>query len=330
VIALTLCLISGCGPRHEEVVVYAALDREFSQPVLDDFAKETGIQVLAKYDIESTKTVGLTQAIMSEANRPRCDVFWNNEILNTLRLQEKGLLQVYQSPAGKSFPEIYRDKDGAWHGFAGRARILLVNTKLVTDSDFPTSIYDLTNEKWKGKIGIAKPLFGTTATHAACLFATLGEEEAKAFFRKLKSNDVQILGGNKQVAEAVSAGTIALGLTDTDDAMIEFEHGAPVTIVYPDRKEDQLGTLFIPNTLCILKDCPHPEAAKKLVDFLLTPAVEQRLAAGASAQIPLNPEVTAKLRVETPRTVHAMDVDFAAAAKAWDAAARFIKDEFTK
>jgi iron(III) transport system substrate-binding protein len=325
-ISLTLL---GCGPRRDEIVVYAALDREFSEPVLKDFTKETGIEVLAKYDIESTKTVGLTQAIISEANRPRCDVFWNNEILNTLRLQEKGLLEVYQSPAGKTFQEMYRDANGAWQGFAGRARVLLVNTKLVPEAERPTSIYDLTDAKWKGKIGIAKPLFGTTATHAACLFAVLGDKKAKDFFRKLKANDVQIVGGNKQVAEAVSAGTIAFGLTDTDDAMIEIEKEAPVVIVYPDREENELGTLFIPNTVCIIKGGPHPAAAKKLVDYLLSPAVEERLAAGASAQIPLNPAVTAQLRVETPRTVQAMDVDFANAAKAWDKAAEFIKEEFT-
>jgi iron(III) transport system substrate-binding protein len=257
-------------------------------------------------------------------------VFWNNEILNTLRLQEKGLLAVYQSPAGQSFPEMYRDPDGAWHGFAGRARILLVNNKRVKENERPNSIHDLTDAKWKGQTGIAKPLFGTTATHAACLFAVFGEEDAKDYFRDLKANDVQILGGNKQVAQAVASGQIAFGLTDTDDAIIELEQGAPVTIVYPDRKEDQLGTLFIPNTVCILKDCPHPKAAQKLVDYLLAPPVEERLAAGASAQIPLNPAVTAKLRVETPHTVHAMDVDFAAAAKAWDTAAQFIKDEFTR
>src|SRR5687768_2358056 len=95
-----------------EVVVYAALDREFSQPVLDGFTRETGIQVLPKYDIESTKTVGLTAAIMAEANRPRCDVFWNNEILNTLRLEEKGLLEAYASPTAAGFPEMYRSPTG--------------------------------------------------------------------------------------------------------------------------------------------------------------------------------------------------------------------------
>ncbi len=320
----------GTRPAAAEVVVYAALDREFSEPVLDDFERATRIKVLSKYDIESTKTVGLTAAIVEEAKRPRCDVFWNNEILNTLRLEEKGLLEAYSSPAGKAFPEMYRSPTGMWHGFAGRARVLIVNTNLVKEGERPKSILELADPKWKGKVGIARPVAGTTATHVACLFAAWGEEKAKEFLRSLRANDVQILGGNKQVALAAASGQIAFGLTDTDDAIIEIERAQPVTIVYPDREADQLGTLFIPNTIAIIKGGPNLAAARKLIDFLLTPAVESKLALGAGAQIPLNPAVETKPRVETPKTVKAMEVDFAAAAKSWDAAAKFIQEEFLK
>ncbi len=335
-LALLVALFAGCRgcdsppASNQEVVVYAALDREFSQPVLDDFAAESGIRVLPKYDVESTKTVGLTAAIIVEAARPRCDVFWNNEILNTLRLEEKGLVDAYQSPAAAAYPEMYRSPTGTWHGFAGRARVLIVNTDLVKENERPKSIYDLADSKWKGKVGIARPVAGTTASHVACLFAALGEEKAKEYLRSLRANDVQILGGNKQLALAASAGQIAFGLTDTDDAIIEIERANPVTIVYPDREEGELGTLFIPNTLAIIKGGPNPAAARKLVDYLLLPAVESKLALCPSAQIPLNPAVDTKPRVETPKTVKAMQVDFAAAAKQWDAAAKFIQEEFLK
>jgi iron(III) transport system substrate-binding protein len=309
-------------------VIYAALDREFAEPVLKGFEREKAAGVLPKYDDESTKTVGLTNAILQEAGRPRCDVFWNNEILNTIRLQEKGLLEPYFSPAGDAYPPMYRAADGTWHGFAARARILIVSTKVVLENERPKSIYDLLDPKWKGKIGIGRPIAGTTATHVACLFAALGEEKAKEFFRSLKANDVKILGGNKQVAQAAAAGQIAFGLTDTDDAMVEIERASAVTIVYPDRDANQFGTLFIPNTLAIIKGCPHPAQARKLIDYLLSPATEEKLAASASAQIPLNPDAKATPRVETPRTVKAMEVDFTQAAKAWDAAAKFIEQEF--
>jgi iron(III) transport system substrate-binding protein len=334
-LAVCILLSQGCASRSDdaqrkpEVVVYTAHDSVFSEPIFEQFQKSTGVAVLPKFDVESTKTVGLVNAIMAESDRPRCDVFWNNEILNSLRLKEQGLLEAYASPAAESYPAAFKDVDGNWHGFAARARIILCNTKLVPEGERPQSIYDLADEKWKGRIAIAKPLFGTTATHAACLFAALGDEKAKEYFQSLKKNDVQILAGNKQVAEAVANGGAAFGLTDTDDALQMIEQGLPVTIIYPDQREDGLGTLFIPNTVSIIKGCAHPEEARKLVDYLLSVEVETALAQGPAGQIPLNQKVEIKTKVETPKTIKPMAVEFDAAAEKWDAAAKYIADEFT-
>jgi iron(III) transport system substrate-binding protein len=312
----------------DTVVVYTALDREFSEPVLNGYAKATGVRVLPKFDIESTKTVGLTNLIVAEAARPRCDLFWNNEILNTLRLKEKGLLAPFHPARAGDLPATFRAKDGTWYGFAARARVLIVNTRLVAAADRPRGINDLLDPKWKGKIGIAKPLFGTTATHAACLFSIWGDEKAGKFFKDLKANDVQVLSGNKQVATAVGSGQLAFGLTDTDDAVGEIAAGSPVTIVYPDRQPGQLGTLFIPNTIAIIKNGPDPDAARRLADHILSAEVEARLAAGPSAQIPLLKGTPPPPNVETPATVHPMSVDFEITAKIWDRVAKFLAAEF--
>jgi iron(III) transport system substrate-binding protein len=316
------------GIAADTVVVYSALDREFADPVLKDYAKGSGVRVLPKFDVESTKTVGLTNLIIAEARRPRCDLFWNNEILNTLRLKQKGLLVPFQPSRAGDLPATFRARDGTWYGFAARARVLIVNTRLVAEADRPKGIKDLLDPKWKGKIGIAKPLFGTTSTHAACLFAAWGDEKAMGYFRDLKANDVQVLSGNKQVALAAGSGQIAFGLTDTDDAMGEIDAGSPVSIIYPDRQPDGLGTLFIPNTLAIIKGSPHQKEAEALANHLLSPEVEAALARGPGAQIPLLKSTNVEARVETPKTVHAMEADFEAAAKLWDKVAAFLVSEF--
>jgi iron(III) transport system substrate-binding protein len=328
--ALLLCLpLAGCWrSTGSDVVVYTALDSEFSAPILQKFTVTSGVAVLPKFDVESTKSVGLAEAIMAEKDRPRCDVFWNNEILHTLRLKRQGLLEAYEPPIAKEYPAAYRDPEGYWCGFAARARVLILNTKLVSKRERPASILDLANPKWRGRAAMAKPLFGTTATQAACLFAVWGDRRAKEFFRKLKQNEVQIVAGNKQVAMAVGGGRADFGLTDTDDALDEVEKGMPVAIVYPDQQPGGMGTLFIPNTLAIIRGCPHPAAAKELVDYLLSPGVETMLAAGPSAQIPLNPNVQAPDRVKTPKTVRPMQVDFDAAAEKWETVAKFLQDEF--
>ncbi len=107
---------------------------------------------------------------------------WTFEDPTTGKLPDGWSSHKTGSGAG-SLAEMYRSPNGTWHGLAGRARVRLVNAKSVDESERPTSVYDMTDPKWRGKIGLAKPLFGTTATHAACLFAHLGEEKAKEFFR---------------------------------------------------------------------------------------------------------------------------------------------------
>jgi iron(III) transport system substrate-binding protein len=320
--------LAGGQPADRSVVVYSALDREFAEPVLEGLARKADLALRAKFDVESTKTVGLTNTLIAEAVSPRCDLFWSNEILNTIRLQDQGLLQPFEPKHARSVPLAFKDPKNRWYGFAARARILLVNTHEVAESERPTGILDLVNPRWKGKIGIAKPLFGTTATQAACLFAVWGEVKAKGFFRDLKANSVQVLSGNKQVAMAVGSGQIAFGLTDTDDAMGEFDAGSPVVIVYPDRRPGELGTLFIPNTLCMIKGAPHPDAARRMADLIVSPEVELALAAGPSAQIPLLESTKKPARIETPASVTPMAVDFTAAAKLWDRTAAFLAAEF--
>ena len=319
-------VIAGCwSSQGPEVVVYTALDEEFSKPILDDFSQKTGISVLSKFDVESTKTVGLTEAIIAESKRPRCDLFWNNEILHTLRLEKLGLLDAYQPTNAGDYPADMQSPDHTWHGFAARARVLIVNTDFVPVDKRPSSILDLVDPEWKGRVGIAKPLFGTTATHAAVLFAKWGDDEAKKFFANVKEN-CKIEAGNKQVARDVGSGALAWGITDTDDAIVELESGMPVAIIYPDQASDQMGTLFIPNTLAIIKGCPHPMEARRLVDSLLTPQTEKLLAASPSAQIPLNKKVDVKLRTESPKTIRAMEVDFRAASEKWEAASNYLKE----
>ena len=205
--------------------------------------------------------------------------------------------------------------------------MLLVNTELSAEGQRPDSILDLTDARWQGRVGIAKPLAGTTASHAACLFTVWGEARAQALLRAVKAN-ARIMSGNKQVARAVARGELAFGLTDTDDAIIELDQGWPVEIVYPDQQPEQLGTLFIPNTLGLIAGSPQPASARQLVDFLLSPQVERMLAAGPSAQIPLNPQVEQPPRVKSPRNVRAMEVDFEAAAERWNSVARFLQREF--
>jgi iron(III) transport system substrate-binding protein len=327
---------SGCSSAKSRVVLYCAQDREFAETILSDFTGATGLAVLPRYDTEANKSVSLYEDLVHEARRPRCDVHWNNEILGTIRLQKQGLLEPYASPAAGAYPKRWRAADHSWHAFAARARVLVVNTELVPRKDLPRSLLDLTHNRWRGRVALAKPQFGTSATQAACLFQVLGRDGAREYYLGLKKNGARIVAGNKQVAEGVGQGRFAVGVTDTDDAIAEVEAGRPVAIIFPDQEGGKdnpaLGTLFIPNAIAVIRGCPNPEGARKLVDYLLSPEVEKKLAESASHQILLNTEVKARLpqQIKTPQTVKPMEVDFARAADSWEEVQTFLTEEFAR
>ncbi|MDH4240568.1 MAG: extracellular solute-binding protein [Phycisphaerae bacterium] len=153
-LAMLILSLGGCKGKRpaQEVVIYTSLDKVFSQPVLEAFEKETGIDVLPVYDSEATKTTGLVNRLIAEKNNPRADVFWNSETGRTIVLKQKGVLTKYISPSASDIPAQFKDPDGCWTGFAARCRILIYNTDLLKKDDLPKSIFELTGPKWKGYI----------------------------------------------------------------------------------------------------------------------------------------------------------------------------------
>ena len=257
--------------KPREVVIYTSVDQIFSEPILDRFEEETGIKVKAVYDVEAAKTTGLVNRLIAEKAKPLADVWWSSEIAQTILLKDESVLASYNSPEAAGIPDAYIDPDYYWTGFGGRARVCLVNTERVSPMDYPTSIYDFLDEKYPAdQIAIAYPVFGTTATHAAALYATIGPEEAAQFFSSLKARNIRVVDGNGVVRDLVADGVVMFGLTDTDDAIGAIERGAPVELVFLDQGEDQMGTLLIPNTVAMINGAPNSEEAKQLIDYLLS------------------------------------------------------------
>jgi iron(III) transport system substrate-binding protein len=317
-IRLLLALVALCSAcaRSADVVVYCALDQVFAEDLLREFEAQTGLSVRAEFDVEAHKTVGLVNRIRAESNRPRCDVFWNNEIAHTIALADEGRLAAYDSPSAADIPAPYRDPERRWTGFAARARVLIVNTELADPSEIH-GLFDLALPRWSGQTAMARPRTGTTLTHAAALYLPpeaggLGPEAARALLEGFKAAGVNFVESNGQVMRKVREGHFAFGLTDTDDVNVAREEGFPVAAVYPDQGEGELGTLLIPNSVAILADAPHPEAARRLVDFILSREVERRLAFARGAQIPVRPDVERPAHVQGPSDFRAMPVDYRA------------------
>lgn len=279
-------ILFACKNNQQTVVIYTSVDQVYSEPIFNQFEKETGIEVLQVFDVESVKTTGLVNRIIAEKDYPVADLFWNGEFAQTIILQQLGILQPYVSPNSHDIPKNYKDSLGFWTGFSGRARIILVNTQLLIEEDYPQSIYDLLNQKYPSdKIGIAYPVFGTTYTHASALYSYLGIDEANSLFTSINKRGVRILPGNATVRDLVVNGELLFGLTDTDDACQAVNKGEPVKVIYPE--QTGIGALVIPNTIAMIKGAPNPKAAKIFIDYILSKGVAIQLLQSGWAQIPL-------------------------------------------
>lgn len=305
-----LLLLAGCGRKAGEgtVVVYSSVDDVFARPVAQRFQETTGIEVRLVPDTEETKSTGLLNRLIAEKERPQADVFWSGDPMRAAVLKRRGISAPYRSPAAEGLPAGFSDPEEHWTGFSARARVLIYNREKVPEAQAPDSIFGLLDPRFRGQTCLANPLFGTTSMHAAALFAALGEQRARQFFEDFTANGGRIASSNGEVRRQVASGECSVGITDTDDANVARLEGKPVGIVFPDARG--MGTLVIPNAAVLIAGAPHPEAARRFIDFLLAPETEQALAESEAAQMPVRPGLPSPAGLPALADLKAMEVDY--------------------
>ncbi|MDP7638890.1 MAG: extracellular solute-binding protein [Candidatus Hydrogenedentes bacterium] len=319
---LLALVLTRCGPAgnpvdSQRVVVYTSVDRIFSEPVLQRAAQILDVDVIGVYDTEETKSTGLVNRLIAKKENPDGDLFWSGDPARAALLKVEGITAAYDSPAAAPIPDAFKDPDRHWIGFSARTRVLLANTDLVSAGEEPKNIFDLTQAKWKGQVAIANPLFGTTSFHMAALVQALGEEEAFRWLDNLRANGVRLVSSNGEVKRQVASGSVAVGLTDSDDAAEAMADGQPVRAILLDQAREPappLGNLVIPNTVSLIEGGPNPEDARKVFDFLLS-AETQALLAASCAQAPLDPAVAVPDNVVSLGGLVPMKVDYATCAE---------------
>ncbi len=306
-VALTAC---GTKPSAESrsVVIYVSEDQVFSEPILKDFEKDTGIRVKAVFDTEESKSTGVMNRLLAEKGNPQADAYWANEPVRADVLRQQGISAPFRPANAQQIPEQFKDPQGYWTGFSARARLMVVNRAAKTK---PTGVLSYVDPKAKGRAVIANPLFGTTTAQMAALFSLWGDEKGKQFLSGLKANQAKLSTSNGESADFVASGEFEFALVDSDDAVDRMRHGKPIEIVYPDQGEDQVGVLIVPNALALIRGGPNPENGRKLIEYLVSKETERKLAVADCAQIPLNPGVPPPTELKPINEIKTMKVNYA-------------------
>lgn len=229
-----------------------------AEPVFAEFTRQTGIEVKAVFDSEAVKTVGLANRLLAERGHPACDVWWGNEEFRTHYLASRG---------------VFAGTNQIWT-FGRRSRALVIGGAV--DSP-PTSMLELTNARWKDRVSMAFPLFGTTATHLLALRQKMGAVAWSEWCRALAANNPFIEEGNSLVVKRVARGEAQVGLTDTDDIAAARREGLTVRGLPLDG-----WMLPIPNTVALVKPAPADSPAMRLAEYLRSPEVIAKLVEGGA------------------------------------------------
>jgi iron(III) transport system substrate-binding protein len=284
-----IALLSWGGRAQQDaLVVYCSHDSTYSEEILRDFERESGIRVVVRFDTEATKSIGLINLLIAERDSPQCDVFWNNEVLGTMKLQKLGMLQPYKGKGYERIPARYKADDGSWVGFAARLRVFIVNTENMVATR--QEIYRRLNASGGNalaRVAMAKPMFGTTLTQYTASWSDYGGEGVKRRHRRQRDRGLLEVNGNSVVKDLVASGRCDFGWTDTDDFFLAVDEDKPVDMVPVLMRCER--AICIPNSVSIIRGTRRLGAAQRLVDFLLSTDVETQLACSPSRQIPLGP-----------------------------------------
>jgi iron(III) transport system substrate-binding protein len=246
-----------------DLIIYSGRREPLFQPVVDAFEEATGIDVSVKYG----STTELGNALIEEKGNVRADVFVGTDAATAEALGERGVFAPFDDPALAALPAGFRADDGSWIGVSGRARVIMYNSEMVAEADLPKSVFDLTDEKWKGKIAIPSTTNSSFTAWVSSLRKLKGDEATETFLRGLKDNDVEVLAEHTDVRNAEGA--------------------------------EDTGVLVNAAAASIVAGAPHAPNAQAFMRFLLG-SEAQKIFAETNFEYPLVPGV-AETRAEVKR-----------------------------
>lgn len=208
-LAVGAAACGGGGDGDGKLTVYSGREEELVAPLFQRFEQETGIDVEVRYG----DSAELAATIAEEGDNSPADVFFAQDPGSLGAVEAEGLLAKLPAEILDRVPDAFRDPDGHWAGTSGRARVLVYNTDALSEDEVPDSVFDLTDPKWKGRIGIA-PTNASFQAFVSAMRLSEGDERTREWLEAVKRNDPKFYEKNTPIVEAVASGEIALGLVN--------------------------------------------------------------------------------------------------------------------
>lgn len=305
IVFATACGTGGELAVKDSLTLYSGREEALVEPLIERFEDESGIDVEVRFG----DTAALASTIIEEGDRSPADVFWAQDAGALGAVAAEGRFAELPDGLRDRVPDAFRSPDGHWVGTSGRARVLVHNTDAVEQGQLPSSVLDLTEPRWEGRIGWA-PTNGSFQAFVTALRKLEGDDAAREWLEGMRANGTQAYDGNSAIVQAVAAGEIDAGLvnhyyllelSEEDPDIAEraanhtFEEGDP-------------GNLVNVAGVGVLESAEHPEAARRFVEFLLSRTGEEYFGE-ETVEYPLQRGAQADERLVPLDEIGAPDID---------------------
>lgn len=258
------------------LVIYSGRSDSLVQPIIDQFAAETGINVQVRYG----STAEMAGVLLEEGQNSPADVFYAQDPGGLGAVSAAGLLVTLPEATIAQVPARFAPEDSSWVGISGRARVVVYSTSAITDptAELPEDIFDFVDPKWDGRIGWA-PSNGSFQAMVTAMRATWGEEKTRDWLSGIQANNPVVYSGNTPIVSGVAAGEVDVGLVNH---YYLYRFLAEEGDSFPARNYflpgGGPGSLIMVSGAGILKTAPNAANAQRFIDFLLSAEAQQYFA----------------------------------------------------
>lgn len=264
---LVLPAATACGSDENEagtVTIYSGRTQNLLEPILDRFAEETGISVAVRYG----DTSDLALLIDEEGDKSPADVFLSQSPGAVGFLDQRGLLGTLPDDVLALVADGFSAQDGTWVGFSGRKRVLVYNPTAVDAAELPTSVFELANPEWRGRIGVA-PGNSSFQDFVSAMRFQIGDEATMEWLRGIAANDAFTFANNAAIVAAVGRGEVDAGLVNHYYVYQALAENPNFEALNHHFAVDDIGSLVIVTGASMLASSDSEDEAIELIRFLL-------------------------------------------------------------
>lgn len=255
------------------MVIYSGRSESLVQPIIDQFAAATGIDVKVRYG----STSEIAGVLLEEGDRSPADLFYAQDPGGLGAVAAAGLFAPLPETTLAAVPPRFAAETGEWVGISGRARVVVYNTDLITDpaAQLPADIFDFTDPAWRGQIGWA-PTNASFQAMVTAMRAAWGEEKTQTWLAGIQANEPIVYSGNSAVVTAVGAGEVTVGFVN-HYYLYRFlsEQGEGFAARNYFLPGGGPGSLIMVSGAGILRTAPNAENAQRFIDFILSLPAQQ-------------------------------------------------------